>query len=225
MLAATVVAWTGALAASLVRQAAGRIMRMLVYLALLFLGLAAVLDILPESKHVLSWPALAAAVSVGYGMFWLLGRYVAPICPACALGAFERDHLRLHGRGLIILVLVLGFHCFLDGFAIRAASIVQSSFGLRVFGAVALHKLPEGFALAVVLATADRTVWRTFGLTCGIEAMTLAGALAGTLWPHFPVIWLALALAHIGGSFLYLSLNGLRDALSPRTAAAVIASF
>src|SRR5215831_9903475 len=128
VLVATAIAWTGALAASLVRQAAGRIVRPLVYVALLLLGLAALLDILPESKHFLSWPALAAAVSAGYGMFWLIGRYVTPICPACALGTFEREHLRMRGRGLIIVALVMGVHCMLDGFAVPAASIAQASF-------------------------------------------------------------------------------------------------
>jgi zinc transporter ZupT len=225
VLVATAVAWAGALAASLVRQAAGRIMRPLVYLALLFLGLAALLDILPESKHTLSWPALAAAVAGGYGAFWLIGKYVAPVCPACALGAYEREHRRLHGGGLFIVALVLGLHCVLDGFAVSAASAVQASFGLRVFGAIALHKLPEGVALVVVMTTGDRSVWRTCALAFGIEALTVAGALAGMLGLHPSEFWLALALAHIGGSFLYLSLSGLQDALSSRMAAAVSASF
>src|SRR5690242_16333848 len=80
---ATGVAWAGALAAALLRDAGSRFMRPLVYVALLFFGASALFDILPQSKAALNWPTFAAAVSAGYGGFWLIGRYVAPICPAC----------------------------------------------------------------------------------------------------------------------------------------------
>src|SRR5258707_779848 len=126
-------------------------MRPLVYLALLFFGLIAIFDILPESKTALSWPLFIAAVTAGYVAFWLIGTYVAPICPACAIRSFESDHHHAHGIGLVFLAGVLAIHCFFDGLGVSAASAMGESFGVRVFAAIALHKLPEGFALALML--------------------------------------------------------------------------
>jgi zinc transporter ZupT len=211
---ATGVAWAGALVAAVVRQAAGRIMRPLVYVALLFFAAAAIFDILPHSKQALSWPIFVLAVAAGYAVFWLIGTYVAPICPACAMRSFEDGHHHAEGRGLVFLALVLGIHCFLDGLGVSAASTVEASFGLRVFGAIAVHKLPEGFALGLMLIAGGRPAWRAAAWAVGIETATLAGALAGGLM-HPSEFWLAVVLAHIGGTFLYLSVSGLRDALAP----------
>jgi zinc and cadmium transporter len=223
VLVATAVAWGGALVAVVLRQAAGRIMRPLVYLALLVLALAAIVDILPQSKQALSWPILVSAVAVGYGAFWLIGKYVTPICPACAMRQFDEGHHHAQGTGLVLLVLVLGIHCFLDGLGVSAASTVEASFGLRVFGAIALHKLPEGFALGMMLMAGGRAPWAAFAYAVGIEAATLAGAIAGVLCIHPSEFWLATVLAHIGGTFLYLSVSGLQDALSPQMPPAAVA--
>jgi zinc transporter ZupT len=213
--AATAVAWTGALVAALVRESGGRLVRPLVYLALLFFGLSAVFDILPESKAALSWPTFVAAAGTGYLVFALVGRYVAPICPACAMRRVERDHHHAHGGGLWLLAMVLGLHCFLDGLGLSAASAVGASFGWRVFAAIAVHKLPEGFALGLMLMVGSHSASRALAWTAAIETATIAGAQAGAVWVHASGFWLSLVLAQIGGSFLYLTVSGLRDAFLP----------
>ncbi len=221
---ATAVAWSGALTAALLRETASRFMRPLVYLALLFFGLIAIFDILPESKTALSWPLFIAAVTAGYVAFWLIGTYVAPICPACAIRSFESDHHHAHGIGLVFLAGVLAIHCFFDGLGVSAASAMGESFGVRVFAAIALHKLPEGFALALMLIVGGRKPWRAFAITAAAEVSTLAGALAAAVWVHPSEFWLSLVLANIGGTFLYLAVSGLRDLLSPVPHVAVVHS-
>jgi zinc transporter ZupT len=216
VLAATGLAWTGALVATVLRQTASRFIRPLVYLSLLFFALVAIFDILPKSKESLSWPLLVSAVAIGYFLFWLIGTYASPICPSCAMRAFEDGSHHAHGAGLAILSAVLGLHCFLDGLGVSAASTVGALFGLRVLAAIAVHKLPEGFALALVLMAGQRSAWDAFLWTFGIETATLGGALAGTFWPNPSDFWIALVLAHVGGTFLYLSVSGLWDALSHR---------
>ena len=213
---ATAIAWLGALVAAVLREAGGRLMRPLVYVALLFFGLSAAFDILPESKAVLTWPVFLATVAAGYVVFWLIGKYVAPICPACAIRHFENvhDHHHAHGVGLVVLAIVLGIHCFFDGLGLSAAAAVASGFGLRVFGAIAVHKLPEGFALALMLMIGSRSPWHAFAWAAAIEMATVAGAIAG-VQAHPSPYWLGLVLAHIGGTFVYLCVNGLWDALTP----------
>src|SRR5260221_6557462 len=107
---ATAVAWSGALTAALLRETASRFMRPLVYLALLFFGLIAIFDILPESKTALSWPLFIAAVTAGYVAFWLICKYVAPIFPACAIRSFENAHQHPHGVSPVVLSGVLASH-------------------------------------------------------------------------------------------------------------------
>jgi len=221
---ATAVAWGGALVAALLRETGGRFMRPLVYLALLFFGLVAVFDILPESKAALSWPLFISAGAGGYIAFWLIGRYVAPICPACAMRSLDADHHHAHGIGLVFLASVLAVHCFFDGLGVSAASTIGEAFGLRVFAAIAVHKLPEGFALALMLMVGGRGPWRAFAIAAAVEVSTLAGALAGRVWIHPSELWLSLVLATIGGTFLYLAVSGFWDLLAPAPEAAVVHS-
>lgn len=221
VLLATVVAWAGAIAAGVVRQSGTRVMRPLIYLALLFFGLSAIFDILPQSKQALDWPAFAGSVALGYGIFWAIGRYVAPICPACAFRSVEHDHHHSHGMGFTVLAIVLAIHCVLDGLGISAASSVQSAFGLRIFGAIAVHKLPEGFALALMLLADSHSPTRAVMTAIAVEAATLAGAAVATVWTEPSPYWLAILLAHIGGTFLYLAVTGVREASSPVRSAAI----
>jgi hypothetical protein len=106
--------------ATLLRHADLHIVRPLVLVALLFLALVAIFDILPVSKQALTWPIFLASASAGYAALWLIGRYVAPICPACAMRRFEESHHHSHGQGLVFMVLVLSSHCFLDGLGVSA---------------------------------------------------------------------------------------------------------
>lgn len=218
---ATAVAWCGALVAALLGETGSRFMRPLVYLALLFFGLVAVFDILPESKAALSWPIFISAAAGGYIVFWLIGKYVAPICPACAMRSFDGDHRHAHGTGLVFLAGVLAIHCFFDGLGVSAASTMGESFGLRVFAAIAVHKLPEGFALALMLMVGGRRPWRAFAIAAAVEISTLAGALAGAVWAHPSEFWLSLILANVGGTFLYLAVSGFWDLLAPAPDVAV----
>jgi zinc transporter ZupT len=80
--------------------------------------------------------------------------------------------------------------------------------------AIAVYKVPEGCALALVLMAGGKSPWQAFWWTAGIETATLGGAFAGVFWTQPSEFWLSLVLAEIGGTFLYLSVSGLRDALA-----------
>lgn len=211
---ALVVAGAGAVIAARLGEAGSRWMRPLVYLALLFFGLSALLDILPASKETLTWSLFLAALATGYGTFWVIGRYVAPICPACAMRSLGNVHRHAHGLGLAVLAVVFGLHAFFDGLGLDAAASVTASVGLRLLAAIAVHKLPEGFAMTLMFMVGGREPRRAFTLTAGIESATLAGAVVGQV-VHPSEFWLALILANVGGTFLYLAVSGLRDLLVP----------
>ena len=73
----------------------------------------------------------------------------------------------------------------------------------------------------LVLMAGGRSPWEAFGWTVGIESATIAGGLATTIWTQPSEFWLAIVLAHVGGSFVYLSASGLRDAIRPEIMVAV----
>jgi ZIP Zinc transporter len=116
-----------------------------------------------------------------YSMFSLIGRYVCPICASCSMGTLEGKAYLTHNSALILLSIVLSLHCLIDGLSLIVATTARESLGLRVLAAVAAHKLPEGFALALILTVGNRSPWNAFCRTCGIQSATLAGALAGSL--------------------------------------------
>jgi zinc transporter ZupT len=224
VLAATALAWLGSIGAIVLGKAGSRYLRPLVYVSLLFFAGVAIFDILPESKHALNWPTFVAAVAVGYAVFWAIGTYVFPICPTCAMRRFENGHHHVHGSGVAIFASVLCVHCFIDGLGITAATNAQSWLGLRVLAAIAVHKLPEGFAIALVLMAGGRLPWSALSWALGIELTTIAGGMAGIRWDHPSPFWQALVLAQIGGTFLYLSFSGLRDLLTPEPPPVALAS-
>ena len=208
-LIATALGWTGALIAAEVRRFAQPIIRPLAYLSLLFFVAVTIFDIFPESKRSLSWPVFAAAVAGGYGMFWLITKYMCPICPACAMGASEGKTHATDSAGLILLSSVFSLHCLIDGLALVAAGTGNQSLGIRVLAAVAVHKFPEGFALALMLMGASRSPQHALYRACGIQSATLVGALAGSLFVQPAQFWRGVLLAHVGGTFLYIGSNGL----------------
>jgi zinc transporter ZupT len=224
VLVATALAWLGSLGAILLGSAGSRYLRPLVYLSLFFFAAVAIFDILPESKHALNWPTFIAAVAAGYAVFWAIGTYIFPICPTCAMRRFESGEHHVHGSGVAIFASVLCVHCFIDGLGISAAANVESGFGMRVLTAIAVHKLPEGFAIALVLLAGGRASWSAFQWAFGIETATIAGSFAGMSWIHPTPFWQALVLAQVGGTFLYLSVSGIRDLLTPRPPQVVTAS-
>jgi hypothetical protein len=71
----------------------------------------------------------------------------------------------------------------------------------------------------LILMAGTRSAWSAFTIAATIEASTLVGAGAGAEWTHPSAFWLAIVLAHIGGTFLYLSASGFQDLVAPRAAA------
>lgn len=109
------------------------------------------------------------------------------------------------------LLAATAIHCFLDGWSVRALGgrpLTDAAVGVGL----ALHKLPEGFALGWVMRRATSSDSKALLLGSSVEALT---ALAAYIEPkannaaaetlgHW---WTASVLALIAGSFLYLGFH------------------
>jgi len=205
-----------------------------------------VVSLLPEAWHSLRPLEFALSVASGYLLLYLIGRYVAPVCPACAAasesheececgddhghdphGHDREQHDHAHGvRGTLanttlLLAAVLTLHSLVDGMAVAGGAAAAHGGHhhdhpdvLPMLLAVSLHKLPEGLALSALLLSAGSAPLRAFLLTAAVEATTILGGVLGAqFFATAPPVWLGVALAHIGGSFLYLVLHGLLGGL------------
>jgi zinc transporter ZupT len=202
---ATIMAIVGICFGALLTKSAARRLNVFVYTAMGVLLLVTVLDILPDAKHGLTWAEFAAGVASGVALFWLVGKYIYHICPSCALHTFDEAALHRLGQTAFLFMIALGIHATMDGLAVVVGDEVTGRPNLAVFFAVAIHKLPEGMALVLLLLGAGYSPKKAFWWSCGIESLTELGALAGVLWlRNLPQEWLSLIFAHVGGGFLYL---------------------
>ena len=75
---ATLVAFGGGALGVALSRVASRRLPLLVFAAMAVLALVTLTDVLPDAKALLPWPAFLPATVSGYGLFWALGRFVAP---------------------------------------------------------------------------------------------------------------------------------------------------
>src|SRR5205809_2677624 len=114
--------------------------------------------ILPESFQAMSWWLVVLALGSGYGVFWLITRYVYHVCPACAASHFDEATTHRFSEIAGALMIALAVHCTADGIAIAAgheAEVAHAPGGralaLSLVVAVCVHKVPEGLALGSLL--------------------------------------------------------------------------
>lgn len=220
----------GALGIALGRIAPRRL-NLLVYAAMGALLAVTLFDVLPDAKSLLSWPAFLLASASGYALFWALGKYVYHLCPACAVGAFDKATTERLGQSVVLLMVALSLHSAMDGLAVVVGDRIAGRPNLALLFAVSFHKLPEGLALALLLLGAGYSRRAALLWTLGIESTTEVGALVGVLGlRHVSLFPLGLLFAHVGGGFVYLVLSTLgiftqqREARASSPTASFIAS-
>ena len=71
----------------------------------------------------------------------------------------------------------LGLHSFFDGVSIAVGFTVSPALGWLVFGAIALHKLPEGFTIASIVRAAGGSRRRAIAASALVGAACILGAL------------------------------------------------
>jgi zinc transporter, ZIP family len=202
---ATLVAWIGISAGALIGGEVKGRLSLLVNASLGALLAVTLFDILPDANEFLTLPVFIVAVGSGCVAFWLMAKYIGPICPACALSSHRAAPTARIAGTVVLLIVALGLHSFMDGAAVVIGDRIAGGDNAAVFFAVSLHKFPEGMALVLVLVGAGLRRKSALIWSLGIEATTEIGALVGLLMIHtMPLVALGIIFANIGGGFLYL---------------------
>lgn len=160
--------------------------------------------ILPEMAEFFGWIEALGWIAAGFGVLWVIDRFVHPVCPACSHShEHENCSTRLHGFATPLLI-AAGLHAAADGWSLAASRSAAMLTPALAVG-IAFHKLPEGLALGVITRASVRGKAAAI-LACALaEGMTLAGGgFESALAPHLNSASLHAVLAIAGGSFLYL---------------------
>lgn len=214
---ATVAAIAGALAGATSASHRRIGLPLLVHAAAGVLLAVTFFDILPDAKAHLSWSQLVLATASGTVLFAFITRYVSQMCPACSSDA-HRSSAAIHEPPIWILMLALGVHSTMDGLAIATADSLSHSGDLAILLGVAVHKIPEGLALCLLLIAGGYSPLKAFIASCVVESATMLGGLLGiSLLAHAPVLTLSLLFAHIGGGFVFLVSTTFAPHLKDRT--------
>jgi zinc transporter ZupT len=157
----------------------------------------------PELASFFGWPGAVFWVAAGFGTLWIIDRYFHPVCPSCS---HTHDHnacaTRLHGFAAPMLI-AAGLHSLMDGWTIPAAQ--QSAMGSFFALGIALHKIPEGLALGVIVRAALTSRRRALIGCAAAQSLTVVGAaLEMASAPYLGPSWIHGLLALAAGSFLYL---------------------
>ena len=221
LFAATLVADLGAGIGSAVGSIAPRRLHLMVWIAAGAMLAVTAFDVLPEAYETIGLGALLIATLSGFALLWTVSRTLFHVCPSCAIAELGDGSGLGVGRGVLLMLVALGLHSFLDGVGLVAEVGGHRNLGLLL--GISLHKLPEGLALTLLLTGAGLPRWRALAMSFGIEAFTLLGGLMG----HFALrqvspFWPAAIAAHVAGGFLYLiwttAISARKDALpAPRT--------
>lgn len=162
---------------------------------------AALLEMLPESLAINArWAA--PLLLAGYcGVHFVQHTLV----PHFHFGEETHHGEFLSRKNTYSVLLGLGIHTFFDGIAIGSGFAISSWLGWVLFGAVFLHKLPEGFTVASVMLAGGQGRRAAVNSALFLGAMTLAGVLAINLQPG----WVKAGLPLSAGVTVYVSATDL----------------
>ncbi len=165
-----------------------------------FMLAASFLRMLPESFRLS--PHAPLLVLAGY---FLVHFFEHTLTPHFHFGEETHGEAMLDPAASWSALLGLSIHTFFDGVSIASGFLVSVPLGLLIFGAVLLHKLPEGFTVASIALASGRGK-RGALLSSGVLALaTLLGVLV--MRPFAGVLPYALPLST--GVTLYVAASDL----------------
>jgi zinc transporter ZupT len=188
---------------------------------------AALFVLLPESYNSLGIIELAASALSGYLLFFFISRYYSHVCPACAASHFDERTTHKFSEIVLTLLTALSIHSFLDGVAISSGIIHGHMHDESIFAAIAVHKFPEGLALAALMFSASYGKSKVLLYVILVELVTVTGAVTGLFFlkQNISRVITGIVMAHIAGGFIFLGIHAVLGEMLKNHKNLVIISF
>jgi len=138
-----------------------------------FMLSATFLSMLPTSLRLN--PLAPGLVLAGY---LLVHFFEHTLAPHFHFGEEVHGELMLQPTVAMAALIGLSIHTFFDGVSIAAGLLISGPLGLLIFGAVILHKLPEGFTVASIALASGHGKRGALAAAGALALATLLGALA-----------------------------------------------
>jgi zinc transporter ZupT len=161
---------------------------------------AAFVRMLPETTQV---PHAFLFVLLGYFGVHLFEHTVAP---HFHFGEEVHAEALLRPSAGYLALFGLGVHTLFDGVAIAAGFMIGPALGALLFGAVLLHKVPEGFTIASIMLAAGRSRGAAAAAAGILGVLTLLGAVLTGFFARHHVGY---ALALSAGVTIYVAASDL----------------
>ena len=130
------------------------------------------------------------------------------------------------GEIAVAMMIALAIHCTVDGLALAAGHQEKAEVDFSITMAICVHKAPEGLALGALLLGAGFLRGRMLWLVAAVESTTILGGLAGWfVLRDLSPLWLAMALAHAGGGFIFLATHAVLGEIMKHEKKIVLFSF
>lgn len=119
-------------------------------------------------------------------------------------------HHGMHGEKAAFLqmgwfiTLAIALHDLPEGFAIGAGDAVQQELGMVIALAIALHNIPEGMSIALPLRLAGVPGWKVLWITLLAGITTPLGTIISLWLFSVSKIYVSLSLAFAGGAMIYV---------------------
>lgn len=138
-----------------------------------FMLAATFLRMLPESFRLS--PHAPVLLLSGY---FVVHFFEHTLTPHFHFGEETHGEAMLHPAAGYSALLGLSIHTFFDGVSIASGFLVSIPLGFLIFGAVVLHKLPEGFTVASIALASGRGKKGALVASSMLAVATLLGVLA-----------------------------------------------
>jgi len=132
------------------------------------------LDIVPESTRLVG---IESAMLCLLGGYFLIHLFEHALVPHFHFGEETHTHEVSHRHSGLTALFGLAIHTFFDGVAIASGFLVSVSLGWVIFLAIALHKLPEGFAISSLMMATGRGKRSALWAAVILGIATIAGVL------------------------------------------------
>jgi len=164
----------------------------------------------------------------------LVGGFVFIAISHSIMERFDNFHIgNIQGADAVKMLIIVGImtlHSAAEGIGVGVAYAGEGNLGTFITAAIAIHNIPEGLAIALVLVPRGAKIWQAVGWSVFSSLPQPLLAVPAFLFVTFFTPFLPIGLGLAAGAMIWMTLSelipeALENATSPKIASAVTLSI